>query len=149
MTSLYLIGSLRNPRIPEIANELRLRVPGLDVFDDWHAAGPHADDCWRDYEKRRGHSYVEALQGLASKQVFEFDRTHLERCDMAMLVLPAGKSGHLELGFILGRGKPGFLLLEDGHAQDEAFRYDVMYRFATGVCESLDDAVQTIQRRMP
>lgn len=149
MASLYLIGSLRNPRIPDIAKVLRERIPNLEVFDDWHAAGPIADDCWRDYEKHRGHSYVEALQGYASKHVFEFDRLHLERCDMAMLVLPAGKSGHLELGFMLGRGKPGFILLEDGITDDATFRYDVMYRFATGVCETLDDAVRAIERRIP
>lgn len=40
---VYVIGSLRNPRIPEIANELREKL-GCEVFDDWHAAGPHGDD---------------------------------------------------------------------------------------------------------
>lgn len=140
MPSLYLIGSLRNPRVPELAVELRSRVAGLEVFDDWHAAGQHADDCWRDYEKGRGRSYLQALDGYAVKHVFEFDRLHLERCDMACLVLPAGKSGHLELGFMRGRGKPAFILLDDPE------RWDAMYLFATAVVDSTDALVSAIER---
>ena len=56
MKSLYLIGSLRNPKIPDIAQTIRIET-GLDVFDDWHAAGPEADDHWQHYEKNREHGY--------------------------------------------------------------------------------------------
>lgn len=119
---LYLIGSLRNPEIPVIANELR--SVGVDVFDDWYAAGPHADDCWRDYEKGRNHSYRTALQGHAARHVFDFDHHHLRRVDGALLVLPAGRSGHMELGHASGLGKKAYVLL------DNPERWDVMYQFA-------------------
>ena len=39
---LYVIGSLRNPAVPQVAK--RLREAGFLVFDDWYAAGPEADD---------------------------------------------------------------------------------------------------------
>lgn len=135
---VYLIGSLRNPAVPEVA--AKLRSEGVEVFDSWYAAGPHADDCWRDYEKQRGHSYEEALKGYAAKHVFEFDRLHLERCDGAVLVLPAGRSGHLELGFMAGRGKPTFILVDDPD------RWDVMNLFATGVFSNIDDLVNGIRK---
>jgi hypothetical protein len=135
---VYLIGSLRNPDVPIVAGILR--DAGIDVFDDWYAAGPHADDCWRDYEGQRGRNYEEALQGYAAKHVFEFDRLHLERCDGAVLMLPAGKSGHLELGFMAGRGKPTFILLDDPE------RWDVMYQFATSVVSNIDALVDAIRR---
>lgn len=122
---IYLIGSLRNPEVPNIAN--RLREAGLEVFDDWYAAGPEADDKWRDYERGRGRSYLDALGGAAARNVFEFDRRHLLKASAVVLVLPAGKSGHLELGWSLGRGVPGYILL------DNPERWDVMYQFATGV----------------
>lgn len=123
---IYLIGSLRNPKVPKLAQILRGQ--GYEVFDDWYAAGPEADDHWQAYEKSRGHSLVAALDGYAAYHVFHYDKFHLERADAAVLVLPAGKSSHLELGYVIGLGKPGFILL-DG----EPDRYDVMYRFATGV----------------
>ena len=47
---LYLIGSLRNPRVPELAKRLRQDNPGLEVFDDWYSAGIEADDYWKEYE---------------------------------------------------------------------------------------------------
>lgn len=140
---LYVIGSLRNPYIPEIG--AAIRGIGYNVFDDWFAAGPHADDCWRNYERGRGHSYPEALQGPAARHVFSFDQYHLDTSDVGVLVCPAGKSGHLELGYLLGQGKRGYILLDDT-ARDEEFRYDVMYLFANGVFEKLDDLLAELKR---
>jgi len=139
MISVYLIGSLRNPKISELA--IRLRQHGFDVFDDWSSPGPETDEYWQKYEKQRGRSYAEALQGYHAKEVFDFDKQHLDRCDVAVLVLPAGKSGHLELGYIVGKGKPGFILLED----KEPERYDIMYLFATGIFISEDDMVTKLK----
>ena len=137
MSVIYLIGSLRNPDIGAIAD--KLRKAGHEVFDDWYSAGPEADDWWRTYEKAKGHNYKEALSGYAAKHVFEFDKSHLDRCDIAVLALPAGKSGHLELGYILGRGKPGYILLDDPD------RWDVMYQFADDVFYSVEELITELK----
>jgi len=134
---IYLIGSLRNPEIPRIAQQLR--AEGHQVFDDWFAAGPEADDKWRDYEKLRGRTLPEALEGKAARHVFEFDRRHLEQADAAVLVMPAGKSAFLELGWMLGRGKPGYIVL------DNPERWDVMMKFATGVYASVEDLLLVLR----
>lgn len=139
---IYLIGSLRNPEVPKIAQQLR-EDTGEEVFDDWFAAGPTADDNWRDYEKGRGHSYMQALSGYAANNVFRFDKTHIDRCQKAVLVLPAGKSGHLELGYIIGTGRPGYILL------DSPERWDVMYQFATGVFDNLDALITELKNSDP
>lgn len=118
----YLIGSLRNPAIPQVA--AALRNIGIGVFDDWYAAGPTADDSWKEYEQGKGHDYRQALSGYAARHVFQFDFTHLNRTDGAILVLPAGRSGHLELGYVAGLGKKAYVLL------DNPERWDVMYQFA-------------------
>ena len=133
---IYLIGSLRNPRIPDIGNALR--EAGHEVFDDWYAAGEKADDAWRDYEKSRGRTFPEALSGLAAQHVFSFDRKHLEAADIGVLVLPAGKSGHIEMGWLVGRGRSCYVLL------DNLDRWDVMYMFASGVFTSLDDLMKVL-----
>lgn len=98
------------------------------MFDDWYAAGPEADDYWQKYEKKRGRSYSEALDGFAANHVFGFDKHHLDSCDVGVLVLPAGKSAHLELGYLIGQGKAAYILYDQ-----EPDRWDVMYKFATGV----------------
>ena len=123
---LYLIGSLRNPEIPKIGNYLRSL--GIEVFDDWHSAGERADDAFYEYEKQRNRRYKDSLKSFAARHIFNFDLTHLNRCDAACLVLPAGKSGHLELGYVVGKGKRGFILL-DGEPE----RIDQMHQFAEEV----------------
>lgn len=138
MASIYLIGSLRNQKVTEVASSLRKE--GFDVFDDWMAAGPEADDYWQKYETEKGNNYEEALKGYAAKHVYEFDLFHLNRCDIAVLLLPAGKSGHLELGYFIGRGKPGFILL-DKHPE----RFDVMYQFASGVYYELESLIKHLK----
>lgn len=136
--NIYLIGSLRNPKVPELGNELR--AWGYNVFEDWYAAGPNADDEWRKYEQGRGRSFVEALQGLAVGHVFDFDSKHLLEADIGILMLPAGKSGHLELGVLVGRGKRTYILL-DG----EPKRWDMMYLFATAVFTDKEELFATLR----
>lgn len=141
MSVIYLIGSLRNPEVPKLGNILRSH--GHEVFDDWFGAGPEADDHWRTHEKQRGTSYYEALHGYAAGNVFNFDKTHLDRCDTVVLVMPAGKSGHLELGYAIGCGKRGLVAFDT-----EPDRWDVMYRFAIAsggdVCFSYDKLVEVL-----
>jgi len=134
---VYLIGSLKNPRIPDVAEALR--NAGYEVVDDWYAPGPEADDWWQRYEKRRGRNFREALRGLHVQHVFEFDKYHLDRCDIAVLVMPAGKSAHLELGYAIGRGKHGFILLDK-----EPERFDIMARFARDVVYTVDELLEAL-----
>lgn len=135
MKSVYVIGSLRNAEIPRIGN--LLRDNGYDAFDDWYGAGHEADDKWRDYENIRGRSHKDALFGYAAKHTFAFDQYHLKRCNAAVLVMPAGKSGHLELGYFVGLGKPGFIYFD---APPE--RYDVMHQFATDIFTSDEELIE-------
>lgn len=136
---IYLIGSLRNPNVPSVGNILR--DEGFDAFDDWFSPGPEADDKWRDYEKSRGRSYVEALAGHSARHIFDFDKSHLDSSDAAVMVAPAGKSGHLELGYMIGKRKPGYILFEG-----EPERWDVMTQFATGVFLSLNELVGELKK---
>lgn len=134
---IYLIGSLRCPTVPEVA--FRLRAEGFDVFDDWYSPGPEADDHWQAYERARGRTYKEALAGYHAKDVFDFDREHLQRADTGVLIMPAGKSAHLELGWVLGKGKRGYVLFDK-----EPERYDIMYQFANAVCFSIEELLEEL-----
>ena len=139
---IYLIGSLRNPAIPEITN--KLTAAGFDIFSDWYAVGPEADDFWQAYEKGRGRSYIEALKSPAAQNVVAFDKRHLDKADMGILVYPAGRSGHTEMGYMLGQGKKCFLLLDQEPGPE--FRWDVMVNLATGVYLTLEEIIKEIRK---
>ena len=135
---IYLIGSLRNPEVPLIGDSLR--EAGFETFDEWHSAGEIADDCFRDYCNGRGLTYREALQTYAAKHIFDFDKTHLTRASIVVLVMPGGKSAHLELGWALGQGKAGYVLFDK--IPD---RYDQMYQFANDMFFSKEEMVNELK----
>jgi len=137
---IYLIGSLRNPQVPVLAAQLR--EAGYEIFDDWYAAGEHADDEWQAYETQRGTPYDRALKGYAAQPVYRFDFAHLARARAGVLLLPAGKSGHLELGWLLGQGKAGYVLFPGVWPE----RWDVMYNFATGVFKDTNALLAELAR---
>ena len=135
---LYIIGSLRNPTIPAVA--LALTAAGHEVFTDWFAPGPQADDFWQAYETSQGRGYFEAMNRPHAWHVFEYDKKWLDWADGVVLVLPAGKSAHIELGYTVGRGKPAYVLFPE-----EPERFDIMYRFASGIYASVEELVKGLE----
>lgn len=137
---IYIIGSLRNENVPVLAKELREELK-VEVFDDWFSPGPKADDFWRDYEHIRGSTYKQALNNYAGKHVFEFDKFHIDRLPIVVMYMPSGKSGHLELGYKLGKGGLGYILFDK-----EPERWDVMYQFATDVFFDKKELIEELKR---
>lgn len=137
---IYVIGSLKNEKIPHISKEMR-ELTEFEVFDDWFSPGPEADDFWRKFEKVRGSTYKEALNNYAGKHIFEFDKYHINRADIGIMIMPAGRSGHLELGYMLGQGKPCYIFFDK-----EPERWDVMYQFATDVFFNKEELFEELKK---
>ena len=133
--NIYLIGSLKNLEIRNIAN--KLRTIGYDVFDDWISGGSDMDRAWQEYEKLRDRTYKEAVRGYHARNVFNFDRYHLDKADIGILILPAGRSGHLELGYMIGAGKRGFVLFDK-----EPEHFDQMYQLCEDIFFSFDEMLE-------
>ena len=125
---IYLIGSMRNEDIPVLGRALR--ALGHEVHDEWYAPGPNADEYWREYELAKGHTFIDAIKGRHAEEVFGYDKKYLDRADTVVLLMPAGRSAHLELGYAVGQGKETHIVLDDPD------RWDIMYRFADHVWET-------------
>jgi len=123
---VYIIGALKNKAVPQFANELQEQ--GFEPFADWHAPGEFADVNLHEYGKQRGWNYKQVLESHAARNIFAFDKFHIDIADAVVMLAPAGKSGHLELGYFIGKGKPGFILFDE-----EPERLDIMLQFATGI----------------
>lgn len=140
MTCVYLIGSLRDPRVPEVGNYLE-KYTDLEIFSDWYSASEDADDWLRDYYKGRGYNYKQMVYSHAAKHIFAFDLHHLDRSCAGVLVAPAGKSCHLELGYLRGQGKPVYVLFHE-----EPDRVDVMYNFCNDIFFDKKDLMRELKR---
>lgn len=141
-TKLYIIGSLRNTYIPILENAIRKNCPTVEPFAEWYGAGPEADDAFKEYNKGRGLSYREALRTDAARHIFDFDKHHLDDSDGAILVMPAGRSCHIEAGYT-SKTKPVYLLYPDGEPDD---RYDIMVQFFKEIFYSEEELLEYLNR---
>lgn len=137
--SVYIIGALKNWNVVKLANELTAQ--GFEAFADWITPGPDADSFLLKYAKMRGWNYKQALESRAARHVFQFDVQNINRCDAAVMLAPAGKSGHIELGYVIGQGKPGFILFEK-----EPQRFDIMLQFASGIFFSKNELFKALKK---
>lgn len=142
---IYVASSWRNPQQPAVVDVLRreghevydFRNPGTDggAFAWSEVADPNGNadpDVWRLWTNREA---IAALQHPIAKGGFASDWTALTRATMGILVGPSGRSAHLELGVMVGRGIPTAVLLTD---RQEA---ELMYAMADLVTESLQRLV--------
>jgi nucleoside 2-deoxyribosyltransferase len=61
----------------------------------------------------------EVLTHPIARAAFEKDMTALREASVTVLVLPCGRSAHLELGFAVGQGKKTIVLLDDPMSEPE------------------------------
>jgi hypothetical protein len=137
VSKVYLIGALKNERIIALANLIEAR--GHEVFADWFSPGPDADVYWQKYEVARGRTFLQAIKGPHAKLICTYDYRWLQWCDVGVMVCPAGKSAHLELGYLRGSGKHGYILLHG-----EPARWDIMYGLATGIFDDFNQLLEVL-----
>ena len=107
--NVFLTTVWANPQHPEVVGSLR--SAGFVVYD-FAVHGPTLAPWW-------GHDAVTAEQfttGLADPmQLSSFRRNFeaMQAADVCVLLLPAGRSAHLELGWFVGRGVPTVVVLGD------------------------------------
>ena len=129
---IYVASSWRNEQQPKVVSALR--NAGHEVYDFRHA-GPcnqgfhwsEIDASWKDWTPWQ---FAHALDHPLARDGFERDKTAIEESDAIVLVMPCGRSAHLELGYAIGLGKRSAILLADGEPE-------LMYRAADELCCSL------------
>jgi hypothetical protein len=126
MSKIYVASSWRNPIQPEIVQVLR--DAGHDVYDfrnpvpgDKGFAWSEVNPNWKTWtpdefaaELYSGHPAIERAYGL--------DKAALDQCDTCVLVLPCGRSAHLEAGYAAGKGKRTVVFLHP-----DKFEPELMY----------------------
>jgi hypothetical protein len=63
----------------------------------------------------------------------------LEKADVTVLVLPCGRSAHLELGYAVGASRFTVVLLDDPMSEPE-----LMYLMCSKICVSIEEVVAEI-----
>lgn len=123
---IYVASSWRNEQQPEVVQALR--AVGHEVYDFRHPAPGNdgfswseIDPAWRNWSPD---AYLAGLRHPRAEEGFFLDLDGLNWSDATVLVLPCGRSAHLEAGYAAGQGKPVIILL------DETFEPELMYKMA-------------------
>jgi hypothetical protein len=74
-----------------------------------------------------------------ARALFDKDMNALRSCDACVMVLPCGRSAHLELGYAVGAGKRTIALLQ-GECEP-----DLMYKMVDRLCVSIDEVLQALR----
>ena len=131
---IYVASSWRNKVQPKIV--ATLRELGHDVYDFKNPssrgdgfAWSHVDDDWQNWDVS---SYLQALHHPAAEAGFTKDYEAMQWAEAFVLVMPSGRSAHLEAGRAIRQGKPTCLLLADEQEPE------LMYKLATSIAVDMD-----------
>lgn len=133
---IYVASNWRNERQPEVVDALR--NAGHEVYDfknppngtgfSWSSIDPKWSH-WTNAEYRQALNHPLAVAGFAS----DFDA--MQWADVCVLVMPCGRSVHVEAGWMQGAGKPTIVLQE---TEAEA---ELMYKMFELVTDSLEEVI--------
>jgi len=130
---IYVASSWRNAQQEHIVKALRIIEKHL-VYDFKHPTnGPFQwsdiDPNWQEWTPEQ---FKEKLNHPIADMGFHQDFKALKECDACVLVMPCGRSAHLELGYAIGMGKRTAILLSDGEPE-------LMYRMVDLVTNDYED----------
>lgn len=141
MARIYLASSWRNPHQPWMVD--LLRQAGHQVYDfrnpphstgfSWPQIGLELPCSAEDYR-------TTLLTHPRAAQGFNADFAAMRWADTGLLVLPCGRSAHLELGWLAGAGKRTIILTQDGEEPE------LMALLADQICISPDEVIEALRQ---
>lgn len=132
--NIYVASSWRNTQQPTVVKALR--ADGHKVYDFRHPSTEDSGFHWSEIDPA-WQSWSPAdfrcnLQHALAITGFDLDMTALRDAELVVLVLPCGRSAHLEFGHAVGSGARGVILLSDGEPE-------LMYRMADRLCLNISE----------
>lgn len=139
---IYLASSWRNADQPLAV--AALREAGHEVYDFRNPPGgiengfrwSELDPEWESWSAA---AYREKLKQPLAQKGFNSDFDGMKWADVGVLLLPCGRSAHLELGWMAGVGKRTIIWTRDGQEPE------LMALLASEICVSLDEVVTALK----
>jgi hypothetical protein len=141
---IYVASSWRNEaRQQEVVRVLRSE--GHSVYDFRHPAEGNSGFSWHscstpDQLKDPRRFRDEVLTHPIAQRGFALDMMALRESDATVLVLPCGRSAHLELGFAIRAQQRTFVLWDDPISEPE-----LMYLACEVTCLSVEEVVSHLK----
>jgi hypothetical protein len=140
---IYVASSWRNAIQPTVVRALK--TAGHEVYDFRNPAPGDTGFAWLQCSKlssalKDPRAFRdEILTHPIAKAAFAKDMNALKAADATVLVLPCGRSAHLELGYAAGAGQRTVVLLDDPMSEPE-----LMYLMNTAICTTMDEVLDAV-----
>lgn len=139
---IYVASSWRNNNQPNVVQALR--KVGHEVYDFKNPAPGNTGFGWKQLGLGETKTWTpkilrQALKHSVAQSGFDLDMNALKDCDACVLVLPCGRSAHLELGWATGAGKKTIVLTDI--ALDEP---ELMYLMCDHLCLSISEVIEKL-----
>jgi hypothetical protein len=139
---IYLASSWKNKNIVFLwKQELQEKGHEVDAFVD-SSDGRYVFH-YSEIDNIENLDVINFLEDNRTKKAFQEDKKWLDWCDCCLLILPSGKSSHLEAGYAKGKGKI-FIVWE---AYFPKGKFDVMYGFADLITDSLTAVTDFLEKK--
>lgn len=142
MANIYVASSWRNLAQPGVVT--MLRASGHEVYDFRHPPHGRGGFAWSDIDPKwkewTATQYRDALKSAVAEDGYRSDMDGMEWADVCVLVLPSGRSAHLEAGWFAGKGKRVYVLTQDGEEPE------LMAKMATGICTSWSELLGALEK---
>lgn len=139
MRRIYLASSWRNRQQPSVLSILR--AAGHKVYDFRNPAPDNTGFQWRNAgDVSSPEPYLETLKTDIAAQGFQLDKNAMDWADTCVLLLPCGRSAHLEAGYMAGAGKRVYVLLSP-----EQFEPELMYLLCSGITTDIHELLMMLK----
>lgn len=143
MANVYVASSWRNFIQPDVVTILR--QAGHDVYDFKNPragdVGFHWSEIDPEWKSWTPDQYIEGLSHPIAQAGFKSDFDAMKWADACVLVLPCGRSAHLEAGWFAGAGRPVYVL------QIQSEEPELMNLLATGVFSGMSGVVAALKEK--
>ena len=144
MAKIYVASSWRNLAQPGVVT--MLRSSGHEVYDFKNPPHGRGGFAWSEidpnWQKWTAAEYRAALNTEIAEGGYRSDMDAMEWADACVLVLPSGRSAHLEAGWFAGKGKPVYVLTRDGEEPE------LMAKMCTAICTSFSELMDAIDGKI-
>lgn len=137
---IYVASSWKNEYQPKVIEELR--KVGLHPYD---FREPGSSFSWKDLDPNfHSWSFIDYMKNLSTdvaSRGFDRDYNAMESAELFVLVLPCGRSAHLEAGWAIGNGKPVIVYMPEKQEPD------LMYLLANLITNDFQEMIDACKNR--
>ena len=144
MSKIYVASSWRNNQYEDVLGELL--IAGHEIWDWRDPPTGTPPFRWQDIvpDYTHGHAmdtdqFLNVIEQPHAIEGFHADFKGMQWCDLGVLLLPAGRSAHIEAGWIRGQAKDLYIIRPDDQEPD------LMHKLTSAIFKDVNTLVRHLE----